>query len=59
MFTEPDHRGRGLAARIVKEAIAWARKSGYPRLSLHASDMGKGVYHKLGFRATREMVLKL
>lgn len=55
MYTEPGARGRGVASRIVRALVAWAREHGYPRVSLHASKMGRGVYERLGFKATNEM----
>lgn len=58
-FTEPGHRGKGHAARIVREAVRWARREGYPRLTLHASSMGRPVYARLGFERTWEMKLDL
>lgn len=59
MYTESGHRGRGLATRIVQEAIRWSRSQGYARLVLHASDEGRGVYEKLGFMRTWEMRYRL
>lgn len=59
MWTEADWRGHGVATRIVQAAMAWARERGYPRLLLHASDAGRPVYEKLGFTASREMVVQL
>ena len=59
MYTEPGFRRRGVASMVVKEAIAWCRKNKYERLMLHASVMGRKVYHKLGFRRTWEMRLDL
>jgi GNAT superfamily N-acetyltransferase len=55
MFTEPDHRGRGHATRIVREAIRWARSRGVSIVTLHASESGESVYRRLGFEWTREM----
>jgi GNAT superfamily N-acetyltransferase len=55
MFTEPGARGRGLASRIVREMIAWARSHGYPRIVLHASRFGRPVYERLGFEPGSEM----
>ena len=55
MFTEPDHRGKGHATRIVRAAIRWAKSRGVPVLLLHASDFGEPVYRQLGFERTREM----
>lgn len=59
MFTEPAHRGKGHAERIVRAAIAWSRRGGYPRLTLHASEMGRPLYERLGFERRWEMKLEL
>lgn len=59
MYTEPDSRGRGLATRIVREAIRWSKGQGYARLLLHASDDGRGVYQRMGFTRTWEMRYRL
>ena len=55
MYTEPEHRGKGHATRIVKAALKWSRDEGYPRLDLHASEFGRPIYAKLGFERTWEM----
>jgi GNAT superfamily N-acetyltransferase len=55
MYTDPGARGRGVASRIVRELVRWARAEGYGRVLLHASKMGRHVYERLGFRATNEM----
>lgn len=59
MYTVPSFRGRGTATRIVEAALAWARQQGYRRFTLHASDMGRSVYERLGFAPGREMVREL
>lgn len=59
MYTEPAHRGKGHARRIVKAAIAWAREQGCPRMTLHASEMGRPIYERLGFERRWEMKLDL
>ena len=59
MYTESKWRGRGLASRIVDEAIKWAKKGGYAEIALHASLMGRGLYLRRGFSRTWEMKLKL
>jgi GNAT superfamily N-acetyltransferase len=59
MYTEPGHRGRGLARRIVKEAIRWSRRQGYRRITLHASDEGRALYESFGFVASPKMRLDL
>lgn len=55
VYTVPEARGIGVATRVVREAVALARKLGYARVSLHASSMGRGVYERLGFRSTTEL----
>ncbi len=59
MYTEPEVRGRGLATRIVREAIRWCRREGHSRLILHASAQGRGLYRRLGFTRTWEMRLPI
>lgn len=55
MYTAPEHRGHGLASRIVKEHLKWAKEKGFARAVLHASKMGRRVYPALGFERTWEM----
>ena len=60
VFTEEAHRGRGLAKRLMREIVRWSRRKGAVQASLHASDMGRGVYEAVGFKPRpREMRLKL
>ena len=49
MYTEPEHRRRGLARRLMAEMIAWCRAAGLGSVSLHASDAGRPLYEALGF----------
>lgn len=55
MWTHPAFRGKGIARRIVRAAMKWARERGHARMSLHAAPMGRGVYAALGFERTWEM----
>jgi GNAT superfamily N-acetyltransferase len=55
VFTERPWRRRGVAERLMREVIEWARAHGIRRLTLHASDEGRLLYQKLGFMATNEM----
>ena len=59
VYTEPDHRKRGLARRIVMTILAWCRAEGFWAVSLHASTYGRPLYESLGFEPTNEMRLKL
>jgi len=55
MWTEPDHRRRGLGRRIVAAILAWCEERGIRRLTLHASNDGRPLYEAFGFGATNEM----
>ena len=57
VYTEPQWRRRGIAERLVRACIDWARGRGVERIVLHASDDGRALYEKLGFRQTNEMRL--
>jgi ribosomal protein S18 acetylase RimI-like enzyme len=54
-WVEPGYRRRGLARALVREAVAESRRRGFRVSVLHASDAGRPVYEKEGFRASSEM----
>ena len=55
VYTEPEWRGRGLAKRLTLLAMDAARERGLNLTILHATEMGKPLYAKLGFKGTNEM----
>jgi GNAT superfamily N-acetyltransferase len=57
MWTEPEHRRRGLGRKIVDAILGWGRANGITRFTLHASDAGRPLYELYGFNATNEMRL--
>lgn len=58
LYTVPEWRGRGVAARIFAALVAEARAAGAELLRLHATEDGRSIYARAGFRATEtEMVL--
>jgi len=59
MYTEPSHRRRGLARRLMAAMIAWCREQRMSAVYLHASDEGRALYDSLGFTPTNEMSLRL
>jgi GNAT superfamily N-acetyltransferase len=59
VFTEPAHRRRGLARRLLEAILDWCAEHDIPRASLHASDDGRLVYEQLGFASTNELRLEL
>jgi GNAT superfamily N-acetyltransferase len=59
VYVEPEHRGRGYARAVMEALIDWCRGQGFRSVALHASEEGRTLYDKLGFRSTNEMRLKL
>jgi GNAT superfamily N-acetyltransferase len=59
IYTNPRSRRKGLASMIVKDAMAWATKRGYRKMTLHASSIGRKVYSQLGWKRTWEMEVHL
>ena len=59
VYTERAYRRQGLARRILNAMIDYCRVNGWPRISLHASELGHGLYEDLGFKPTNEMRLVL
>ena len=59
VYTEPEHRGHGLATLLTRAAIDEARRRRIRVVTLHASDEGAPLYQRLGFEETNEMRLLL
>lgn len=59
IYVEPEHRGRGLARRLMDRATAEGRARGLDYLILHATRMGRPLYEKMGWAQTSEMSLSL
>ncbi|MFN8345722.1 MAG: GNAT family N-acetyltransferase [Spirosomataceae bacterium] len=60
IYTLPEWRGKGIGTKIFECILEEAKKRGYQRISLHASEDGRPVYEKFGFRLTGdEMELRL
>lgn len=56
VYTDESFRRLGLAETLSKAALAWLRSKGVHTVRLLASDAGRPLYEKLGFRASDEMV---
>lgn len=57
LYVEPMCRGRGIGARLVAEAVTFARASGYRRIMLWTQDClvsARRIYEAAGFRLVRE-----
>jgi GNAT superfamily N-acetyltransferase len=59
VYTEPAHRRRGLARRLMEVILDWCAARGITRVSLHASDDGRPLYAAMGFLQTNEMRLEV
>jgi GNAT superfamily N-acetyltransferase len=59
VYTQPEHRRRGLARSLMETALDWCRENGISTVILHASNEGRPLYEFLGFRPTNEMRLML
>jgi ribosomal protein S18 acetylase RimI-like enzyme len=52
--TKPEARGRGLARALTLECLHAGREAGYRMGMLHASNMAKSLYEKIGFEKVAE-----
>ena len=57
LYVERQHRRQGVASALMKRMIAWCRQMGFCSVALHASEEGRPLYERLGFRPTNEMRL--
>ena len=53
--THPEHRGRGLASRLLTAALLDARERGLLTSSLQGSPMGRSIYTRLGYTTDFEL----
>jgi GNAT superfamily N-acetyltransferase len=60
MATLPEYRGRGLAEALLRHMDAFMRRRyGVKETVLHATEMGRPVYERMGFRAVDEFAAYL
>ena len=59
MYVERAYRRRGIARSLMEAMIDWCRREEFAYVGLHASDEGRPLYEKLGFRPTNELRLEL
>lgn len=52
VYTEPAHRRRGLARRIMETIHAWCRDEGIGSVALNASRDGQPLYESMGYKAS-------
>ena len=56
VYTEPGFRGQGLARLLSERVLDWLEARGVCMVRLLASEAGRSLYTKLGFKASDEMV---
>jgi GNAT superfamily N-acetyltransferase len=54
MYTLPAWRGQGIATALLNEIIAYVKSAGGRRLWLQATEAGRPIYEKAGFRPVTE-----
>ena len=59
MSVDPDFRKQGIDDAVLKTILIHIKNNAITLVSLHASEMGKNLYEKVGFTPTNEMRLKL
>jgi len=55
MLVDPAHRRRGIATRLMQHALRELDSAGCSSVSLDATEMGAGLYRRLGFREQEEI----
>ncbi len=57
MYTYPKYRNKGIATKLFELTVDEAKKHGCSKILLNATEMGRSIYEKYGFRDTKnEMV---
>jgi L-amino acid N-acyltransferase YncA len=55
VYTEPEHRRKGLARAILNTIVQSCKDNGFKTLTLHAVEASRSLYESLGFTHTTEM----
>ena len=50
MYTFPNYRHRGIATELFRKIVEEAKCLGYKKMTLNATDEGKALYEKHGFK---------
>ena len=59
VYTEPSHRHRGLARRLMEAMHAGCREAGIGNLALNASNDGRPLYEAMGYHVTTSPMMFL
>ena len=52
VYTEPEHRGRGLARQVMNAIHAFCQEARIHSVALNASEFGQSLYESMGYRVT-------
>ncbi|MDD5622370.1 MAG: GNAT family N-acetyltransferase [Actinomycetota bacterium] len=50
IYVDAEHRGKGIAKKIMEHLHEYARSKDVRRIGLHASRFGHGLYRKMGYK---------
>ena len=50
IYTYPNYRNQGIGAELFKRVVEEARRRGYKKITLNATNAGRPLYEKYGFR---------
>lgn len=53
----PGLRGKGIARKLVMAALEECKKEGFEMASLQASELGRGLYKRLGFETVSTLII--
>jgi len=56
MYTNPGYRRQGIAFKTLDLLVTDAREKGITAISLEATDMGRPLYEKYGFRKMNDVI---
>ncbi|AKU16878.1 GNAT family N-acetyltransferase [Luteipulveratus mongoliensis] len=59
VYVVPEHRGRGLAERMLREVLTWCTEHDVKRLQLNAVDEARTLYERVGFTAPKDSLMEL
>ena len=57
VYTDAAYRGQGIASRMLSMLIGEARRRGVTEISLDATEAGRPLYRKFGFRDSEECMV--
>ncbi len=58
MFTEKEHRGKGIASRILRELVNWCQAEGFRGVTLSPAPKARPLYRRVGFERAWMMVMR-